>query len=237
MKIVMLCFLIVFPPAFALAETGAEAPERIAPKARLGEIPRTMWEHRAESALWTRSAIAALKTHGRALSELVPRDIADWCPGYSAAGPDRRRAFWVGFLSALAKYESTWRPDAVGGGGRWFGLLQILPATARGYGCHAKNGGALTDGSANLSCAIRIMARTVARDGVVAHGRRGVAADWGPLLSHRKRAEMMAWTRTQKYCRPLSATRPRARPVATIATRGFDLVRPRARPAEPGGRP
>ncbi len=207
----------------ALAETESVVPAVTVP-ARGGEIPRTRWEHVAGSALWTRSALSALGQHGRALEQTVPRDIADWCPSYPDSGTKGRRAFWVGFLSALAEYESTFRPTAVGGGGRWFGLMQILPSTARGYGCRAGSGDALKHGPDNLSCAIRIMARTVSRDGVVSQGMRGVAADWGPLHSESKRSAMMRWTRAQTYCRPMSDVRPRQRPagagpVATIATR------------------
>ena len=121
--------------------------------------------------------------------------------------------FWLGFMSALAKYESTYKPQAVGGGGRWYGLLQILPATARGYECHAGSRAALTNGAANLSCAVRIMAVTVPRDGVVAgNGSRGVGADWGPLRSRAKRTEMSAWLKRQSYCTNPGATRPVTRP-------------------------
>ncbi|WP_365353270.1 transglycosylase SLT domain-containing protein [uncultured Roseovarius sp.] len=160
----------------------------------------------------TRAALSALKAHGAALTGVVPRDIANWCPSYPAASDANRRAFWVGFLSALAKHESTYDPRAVGGGGRWFGLLQILPATARGYKCRAGSGEALRDGPDNLSCAVRIMAHTVVRDGVVSEGMRGVAADWGPLHSASKRRDMQRWTRAQSYCKPLSSVRPRMRP-------------------------
>lgn len=128
----------------------------------------------------------------------------------------------MGFLSALAKYESTWKPTAVGGGGRWYGLLQILPATARHYGCRARSGAALKDGSANLACAIRIMARTVTRDGVI-HARKprwsGVAADWGPMRSEAKRHEMAAWLRGQEYCQLHVSPRPQPRPAAGMETR------------------
>jgi hypothetical protein len=196
------------------------AERRLSVPDRDGNIPRTRWEHVPGSVLWTRSALSALKQHGTPLAAMVPEDIADWCPAYPRAAADQRRAFWVGFLSALAKHESTYRAKAVGGGGRWFGLLQILPATARGYGCRAGSGDALKHGPDNLSCAIRIMAHTVPRDGVVSRGKRGVAADWGPLHSAEKRADMMRWTRSQSYCKPLNSVRPRARaaPVATIAT-------------------
>ena len=183
------------------------------PELRPESMPRTQWTHQPEHVLWNRAAISALKGHGADLIEMVPGDIADWCPYYGEADAKGRRAFWVGFLSALAKYESTYRPDAVGGGGKWYGLLQILPATARGYGCRARSGAALKDGSANLSCAIRIMAVTVPRDGVIyGPGGRGVAADWGPMRSRAKRADMARWTRAMPNCRSPGSLRPKARP-------------------------
>jgi hypothetical protein len=132
---------------------------------------------------------------------VTPGDIEAWCPAYPEASQTQRRAFWAGLISTLAKHESTWNPRAVGGGGLWFGLVQIAPATARGYGCEARSGEALKDGTKNLSCAIRIMARTVPRDGVVSAGMRGVAADWGPFHSARKREDMRSWVREQPYCR------------------------------------
>ncbi len=162
--------------------------------------PAMRWDHRPEAARWTQTTLRALRTHGADLPATVPADIETWCPDYAEATPAEREAFWAGLLSTLAKHESTWNPEAVGGGGRWFGLLQIAPATARGYGCAAETGSALKDGAANLSCAVRIMARTVRRDGVVARNMRGVAADWGPFHSSAKRADMMEWTAAQPYC-------------------------------------
>ncbi|WP_372836890.1 transglycosylase SLT domain-containing protein, partial [Puniceibacterium confluentis] len=155
--------------------------ESLRPNARSEVLPTARWSHRSRGLLWTRAAVSALRGHASTLPRQVPRDIDAWCPGYKAADTVQREAFWVGLVSALAKHESTYRPTAVGGGGRWYGLLQIFPATARSYGCRARSGEDLTEGPANLSCALRIMSRTVARDGVVSHGMRGVAADWGPF--------------------------------------------------------
>ncbi|GAA0301015.1 transglycosylase SLT domain-containing protein [Rhodovulum strictum] len=166
-----------------------------------GDLPRMGWDHRPEAPAWTEASLQALSSHGATLAQTVPADIAHWCPAYQKAGTAQRQAFWAGMFSALAKHESTWNPQAVGGGGRWFGLLQISPATARHYGCMATSGEALKDGSANISCAIRIASRTVPRDGVVAAGRGGVAADWGPMSVSAKREEIAAWTRSQPYCR------------------------------------
>lgn len=166
------------------------------------------WDHHPQSDDWTKSAVSSLRSHGSSLPTMVPRDIETWCPGYVTASQEDREAFWVGLISALAKHESTWNPNAVGGGGRWFGLLQITPSTARLYGCDARSGAALKNGSENVDCAIRIMSRTVSRDGVVSHGMRGVAADWGPFHSSRKREDMIAWTKAQPFCQVQEETGP-----------------------------
>ncbi len=193
------------------------------PVARAAFLPNTRWTHKTGSDVWTRAAMSAIAGHGEGLDSVIPRDIDRWCPSYATNSPTMRRAFWVGMMSALAKYESTYNPQAVGGGNRWFGLLQIYPDTARRYGCRATTGEALKSPTENLSCAARIMAVTVARDRAVAlhDGRwRGVAADWGPMTSRNKIAAMADWTRQQSYCQVTVLTRPQARPElrATVST-------------------
>jgi hypothetical protein len=168
-------------------------------------LPAMAWDHVPGSDGWTEASLATLQEEGAELLSLVPDDITAWCPGYPDAGPTQRAAFWAGMLSALARHESTWNPQAVGGGGQWFGLVQISPQTARGYGCDATSGAALQDGAENLECAIRIAARTVPRDGVVAAGG-GLAADWGPFHNAAKRAQMREWIAAQSYCQPAPAT-------------------------------
>ena len=163
-------------------------------------LPATRWDHRPEAEIWTRASIDMLEGDAAVLTAIVPEDAEVWCPGYETASAADRAAFWVGFVSALARYESTWEPEAVGGGGQWFGLMQISPATARYRGCEAGSGAALTDGAANLRCALRIMAETVPRDGVVSEGTRGVAADWGPMRQAHVNAEMRGWLHQQSYC-------------------------------------
>lgn len=178
------------------------------------ELPAMRWDFRPEADVWTAAAMDALRGHGAALARMTPADIDEFCPGYRTASEEDRRAFWAGLLSALAKHESTWNPSAVGGGGRWFGLVQIDPRTARGYGCQAKSGAALKDGAANLRCAVRIAAHQVTKRGTVNRGMR----DWGPFHSGSKRAEMAAWTRSQEYC----AVKPEPEP--TLAVRLASLV-------------
>jgi hypothetical protein len=174
--------------------------------------PALRWDDHPQAEDWTRASLAALSGTSAHLARSVPADIAEWCPGYATAEPGQRRAFWAGLISALSWYESTHRPQVVGGG-RWFGLMQIAPATARARGCRAQTGEALLDGSANLACAVRIIGQNVARDGVVARGRGGVAAEWAPFRSSRKRTSMRDWVRAQDYCRPMPpGLRPLRRP-------------------------
>jgi len=166
--------------------------------------PVMRWDHVPASDAWEAASFAALDSHAAVLPTLVPEDIEQWCPAYPDASQTEREAFWVGLMSALAQHESTWRPQLVGGGGRWFGLVQISPATARYYGCQATSGEALLNGSDNVRCAYRIWAHTVARDNRVSEGNRGVAADWGPMHSSQshKRDDIRDWVSSQSYCQP-----------------------------------
>ena len=209
-------YMIRYP---AIVETHAPS---VRPLARSAYLPNTRWDHKDGSDLWTRAAMTAIAGHGDGLESLVPRDVDQWCPAYTENGPEKRRAFWVGMMSALAKHESTYNPRAVGGGNLWFGLLQIFPDTARRYGCYARTGEALKDPEDNLSCAARIMNVTVARDNAIAvrdSRWRGIAADWGPMSNQSKRSEMVAWTNRQSYCQPQTNKRPEARPA-----RGWDIT-------------
>jgi hypothetical protein len=215
-----------------VVQTGAE----VRPEARLDVLPAARWDDRPDGALWTRAALSAMRTDAPDLAEVVPRDIEAWCPAYETNPAHLRQAFWVGVLSALSQYESGHRPDAVGGGGRWFGLMQINPATARGYDCSAQTGEGLTDPEANLSCAARIFNVTVARDQAVAlhDGRwRGVAADWGPMASETKRNAMASWTREQSYCQRASVLAGVSRPVARPAPRTIVATMSTSNPLAP----
>jgi hypothetical protein len=138
---------------------------------------------------------------GRGAGATVPRDIADWCPGYEAAGRDSggrsgrgwsRR--WPGTRARIAR-----RPwAAAGAGSGWCRSRRRRRATGaaprpRGRRCWT--------GRRTCAAACRIMGATVPRDGVVSRGMRGVAADWGPFHSSRKREDMRQWLRAQDYCR------------------------------------
>lgn len=183
------------------ADPAPQTP-RLATAAASFKNPVMRWDHKSEGAQWTQAALAAVYRDGGNLTTTVPDDIASFCPAYPRAGESQRAVFWVGLMSALAKHESTWNPRAVGGGDKWFGLLQIAPITWRHYGCE----GNIRNGADNLACSVRIMDAQVGRDGAIvktagAGGWRGVARDWMPMRKPAKLADMRAWTRKQDYCR------------------------------------
>ncbi len=210
--------------AFGLAATPLPDLDPISPLAparsyrpeqREGwELPSARWDDHPDGTRWSMAVMSALRGPGAPLLDVVPRDIIHWCPGYVQADRAGRAAFWTGLVSTLAWHESTHRPHAVGGGGRWFGLVQIAPGTARYRNCSVRSGQALLNGVDNLRCGIRIMAITVPRDGVVSEGMRGVAADWGPFHSSRKRNDMRDWVSSQSYCQ--SRRRPDPRPQSLL---------------------
>ena len=186
-------------------ETGPSSKELAQEQAQrnlLAVKPPMRWQHESGSEAWTRATLAALDREGVAMMSRVPHDIEAYCPNYAELGHTERKAFWAGLMSALAKHESTYNPRASGGGGRWLGLMQIAPATWRGYGCS----GNMTNGSDNMACAIRIMSKQVRRDNAVASdgsgGWRGVARDWAPMQNSAKREDIAQWTRSQSYCKP-----------------------------------
>jgi len=193
LKTIIFGLLLALPIACSNAST---------PDAGKDDLPPMRWDHRPEAPVWTQKTLLAVRSNDAVLAGTVPADIGTWCPAYADGSLADRRAFWSGILSALAKHESTWNPKASGGGGRWIGLTQIAPGTARAHGCDATSAGALKDGAANLSCAVEIAASQVGRDNMVAgNGRQGLGRDWAPFRSSEKRADMAAWTRAQTYCR------------------------------------
>lgn len=202
------------------ATIGLAVQTSVRPVLRQLSLPDARWDGNPRRRDWTRAVLDGLRSHASVLPAIVPKDIARYCPAYPTAGREQREAFWVGIISALAWHESTHRPEAVGGGDLWYGLTQIYPDTARRYQCKARTGDELKHPEDNLSCALRIMAVTVPRDRVISARMKGLAADWGPFHSSRKRTDMMNWTRQQSYCQGLSQSlRPLTRPDAVFAER------------------
>ncbi len=183
--------------ALTLAGCSMQATQ----KAEATTVPTMRWDHHPEAAKWTTNTLMAVAQEDAVLASRVPSDIAQWCPGYESGSLHERRAFWAGLISAVGKYESSYNPKAAGAGGRYIGIMQISPRSAANYGCDAKSSGALKDGSANLACAVEMVAYHVKRDGMaVGGGNRGIGRDWMPFRKADKRAEMRNWLSSQSYC-------------------------------------
>lgn len=210
-------------PALCLAAVTLSACVQSGGEASLstsGQMPPMQWDVRPEGRDWTQSTLVALAQHDPALAASVPADVETWCPGYAEASLEDRRAFWAGLMSAVARYESTWNPQAAGGGGRYIGVMQISPVSADYHQCEADTVSELKDGAENLECAAQMMAKAVARDGlVVGEGNRGIGRDWMPFRDGTKRAAMAEWTRAQPYCQVQDKGLFSPRPV-TLSTKG-----------------
>jgi hypothetical protein len=177
--------------------------------------PRLRWDGHSQDMDWTLATMAALRGPGASLAGRCRRTSrigarATRPRGRGRGGPSGRG--WSRRSHGTKAPMTRARWAAVANGSGWCRSRR----RRRGIGaCQATSGDALLDGEANLRCGLRIMGATVPRDGVVSRGMRGVAADWGPFHSTRKREDMRQWLRAQDYCRPAPETlqRPIMRPV------------------------
>lgn len=138
---------------------------------------------------WTAILDQALTDLGADLLAANPKDLASYCPPAGA-----RKQCYIGIISSLAKFESNYKPassyqesfkDSKGNYVISRGLLQISQESANGYGCGIRDAKELHDVETNLRCGIRIMARWIIRDGVVAGGKTsawlGMSRYWSPF--------------------------------------------------------
>lgn len=181
--------------------------------------PAAAWEARPEGRAWTMTAHQSIDTLAPHLVALVPTDIDAFCPGYRATNAAGRRAFYVSLLAELSRYESNFDPsvrytesfsDNAGRRVVSRGLLQLSQESANGYGCATTNAEQLHDPHTNISCAVRILARWVERDGVIAgysNGAwRGASRYWSPFRDRNKLVDLQAALNAQPFCaRPRSS--------------------------------
>ena len=187
------------------------------------------WDGQLDGATWTALALEALVDIGDPLVSAEPSDIAEFCPRYADLDADGRRAFWVGVLSAMSRFESNFDPEAsfdepahcpteacrismTTADGRPVvsrGLLQLSQESANGYrGCPVPPADELRlhEPGLNLRCSVAIMSRWVPADGVISAddgGWRGGARYWSVLRPNDRRtlAQIQAFTRTSALCR------------------------------------
>jgi len=193
----------------ACETTGGAGP---GPSRPVGPPPAA-WDVRPEGRAWTQAAHQAVAVLAPQLVTLTPNDIDAFCPGYRAANPDGRRAFYVSLLAELSRYESNFDPsvsftesfsDSTGRRVVSRGLLQLSQESANGYGCGITDPQQLHDPETNIRCAVRILGRWVERDGVIAGYNsgawRGASRYWSPFRDRNKLVDLQANLNAQPFC-------------------------------------
>lgn len=190
-------------------DSGSRTSALLAAVARPASPPAARWGLADGRDAWTAAALDEVRQSARALwrAGFTPADIEAFCPGYAKKGEADRQAFWVGLLSSMARWETSgYNPTTAyreANGELSIGLLQ-LSVTDRPV-CPWIDKATIRQAEPNVRCGIRILARDVGRDGLIAQGTdrttaRGAARYWGPMRTA-KRADVAAWTASQTYCR------------------------------------
>ena len=122
---------------------------------------------------WSQHVAATLETEGADMLKVDPKDEVRWCPGLSKMSLKDRKKFYVYLVSAMAKYESSFKPETkytesfTDSSGRKVisrGLLQISLESSKGYGCGFTTGEEMHDPKKNLACGVKILNRWIGRD-------------------------------------------------------------------------
>lgn len=198
---VVLLLIFILAPAASLA---AQAQDYAA------------WSKKNLDGSWTRTTEIAVATSS--LPSVVPKDIGKFCPTYKRLPRKKRIQFWVGLLSSMAEFESTFNPEAAARGpskdrfrrrGMNRGLLQISKESANqpGYSCGIKKAKHLHDPAVHLPCAVKILSTWVSADRVIASYKgdkktRGGARYWAVLREKNGRLPAISnFTRNLSFCR------------------------------------
>lgn len=120
-------------------------------------------------------------------------DITRFAPNYATLPPPRRVEVWAAIFVAIARYESAYDPHNLYRepfGQDSVGLLQLSYEDQATYGLEPldRQARSLEDPLVNLRCGVKILARLIRRDGVIAAGSslknaRGGARYWSTLWS------------------------------------------------------
>jgi hypothetical protein len=163
--------------AKSLAKAKAEAEALLG---RDGSKLRAAWDKRRGSAAW--NSLVLREIHSRKEAFEAARDLEDFCPAYHSATDFEKDSCWLRIVSAMARFESGFRPGATyleDSGTTSVGLLMMNPAHCPG----ARTAAHLKNPAANIRCAMARMALLIARDRNLSGPveERGAAAYWSVL--------------------------------------------------------
>lgn len=206
--------VILLTVTLSLASTswgfGARSPSSASDGASaVGAIQSARWEGKASDARdWTVHTYNEVAKVAPNLLKTTPADFKEFCPGFTSLSESEKKNFWVHLLSAMAQYESNFKPslqykeafkDAKGKNVISRGLLQLSIESGNGYGCGFKNENELHDPYKNLSCGLRILNKWVGNDkriaGSVGGAWKGGARYWSVLRTASKVSSIKSWTK------------------------------------------
>lgn len=153
-----------------------------------GDLRRAVWDKKAGTSGWSAVVVEELKTHRTTLE--TAQDIEEFCPAYFLASSFERDTCWIRIISAMARYESNFRPQAVykeANGANSVGLLMMAPEHCPNANTEEK----LKVAEPNIQCAVARLALMVKRGKYVSGPNfKGGAAYWSVLRSPHKRGKL-----------------------------------------------
>jgi hypothetical protein len=169
------------------------------------------WSQLPNTASWTSAVSGVVKANLASFEKAKDRET--FCPGYASATLAQRETCWVRMVSAVAEFESNFKPTTIykeSDGVYSVGLLQL----STGECANAPTIAALKDPVQNLICGTKKMAQLIARYGYVTtpDNRHGAAAYWSTLrapytsggLHLGKRAEVAKISGVYKKVNPVA---------------------------------
>jgi Transglycosylase SLT domain len=144
------------------------------------------WDVKPERKPWSAELIRAIQG---AHAELETGNPNAFIAGYDGLALDGKLLFWAELVVAMAKFESNWNPRNIFHeppplGVDSVGLLQLSYEDQGPYHLEplSRESKSLEDPLVNIRCGVKILARLVSRDSVVASGSggssRGAARYW-----------------------------------------------------------
>lgn len=163
------------------------------------------WDNVNERKAWSAELLNAIASHK---AELDAGNPEGFISGYNHLAAEQQLKFWAELVIAMAHFESSWNPHAIFHeppplGVDSVGLLQLSYEDQPNYKLEpldrAKR--SLEDPLVNLRCGIKIMAKLLTNDHVVATGTgkhsRGAARYWSVLREGHHVNEIKARTKQQ----------------------------------------
>ena len=198
MRASTLSLLLILTACSAAQVEHQPAPEPEAPiessEPLVADWPNESWSEAAYK--------AALELGGDKLLDVLPPDLVKACPNYPAMVKNDRAKVYVFLVSAMARYESSFKPaetytesfnDAKGNPVVSAGLLQISVESGRGYGCPVTKTEDLFSPTANINCGFRILTRWIPNDQLAFTNKKGGGRYWSVLReTSSSRAKILA---------------------------------------------